>query len=623
MARDTSIGTLSVGLELDAGEFNRDVAAAQGELKRAAQDLQSAAQEVEAAPLADVTEDFGEASEAAGRFGDTAGAVLDTLAAVAREVDGVVEGTRRHATAQEDVADAATEATEATAAHVEVVEEATAANNDFDVSLTLVSTTLLKYVKDAAGAATRTSAFRAVLAAVANPATAVVAALGAVVLAVRELDQALDETAERLASDGLLGDVDARLEEVEGAYQLSSAAAAVYTQRLEEQTAEAKAAEVASAEFFARLSPFGDLFDSLTASGDEFKAKVFEIGVVIYDTLAATNAWLPALEEVDAAAVDLLADVERLLPGRVEALARASTAKLADVLIAQGSDVAEKWARGFNHIMTQEMGDVERLQWLKALNESLDAVLKPPPEAERFKPAIIAASLRDLQGLSQFFEDEEGRWQLRLSAYSQAFSDLATTNQVFASTVAEAGLSAAGLGDELDAVVVSMEGLDLSPLADANRALATYERTVEQVDAAWGRVGSTATDVLEAMVTGAGDARAVLASLAEVFFDLLGAGLGGLLGGQGFGAGIADFFGFPGRAVGGPVWAGQPVVVGEDGPELLVPQTGGTVVPGVGVGGVSVTLNVAAGVDAPTFDRLLQRRLPDILRTVESGLRRG
>ena len=60
----------------------------------------------------------------------------------------------------------------------------------------------------------------------------------------------------------------------------------------------------------------------------------------------------------------------------------------------------------------------------------------------------------------------------------------------------------------------------------------------------------------------------------------------------------------PGRALGGPVSAGQPYMVGERGPELLVPATNGTVVPaaqtaammgggGVNVGGINVTIQGA------------------------------
>jgi hypothetical protein len=63
--------------------------------------------------------------------------------------------------------------------------------------------------------------------------------------------------------------------------------------------------------------------------------------------------------------------------------------------------------------------------------------------------------------------------------------------------------------------------------------------------------------------------------------------------------------GIPGRAVGGPVSAGSPYVVGERGPELFIPDVSGTIIPngsmsGAGVdGGNSYSITVNAGVGDP------------------------
>ncbi len=51
------------------------------------------------------------------------------------------------------------------------------------------------------------------------------------------------------------------------------------------------------------------------------------------------------------------------------------------------------------------------------------------------------------------------------------------------------------------------------------------------------------------------------------------------LGSGGINPQLAAMLGIPGRASGGPVAAGQPYVVGEQGPEVVVPQESGTVVP--------------------------------------------
>jgi len=100
----------------------------------------------------------------------------------------------------------------------------------------------------------------------------------------------------------------------------------------------------------------------------------------------------------------------------------------------------------------------------------------------------------------------------------------------------------------------------------------------------------------------------------------LAAGITGVLQGKG----IAGFM-----AMGGPVSAGSPYVVGEQGPELFVPHASGTIVPnnkmgggsGSGSGSVTVNYNIAAGVSraelAPILEqerRRLKAEIPDMVR---------
>jgi hypothetical protein len=66
--------------------------------------------------------------------------------------------------------------------------------------------------------------------------------------------------------------------------------------------------------------------------------------------------------------------------------------------------------------------------------------------------------------------------------------------------------------------------------------------------------------------------------------------IGGLLGSLG------SFIFGGARAGGGPVSPGRAYLVGERGPEIVVPRAAGTVVPNHAMGGTSVTVNVAAGV---------------------------
>jgi phage-related protein len=67
---------------------------------------------------------------------------------------------------------------------------------------------------------------------------------------------------------------------------------------------------------------------------------------------------------------------------------------------------------------------------------------------------------------------------------------------------------------------------------------------------------------------------------------------------QAIGGGFDAVFG-GGRAMGGPVASGTSYVVGERGPELFVPNTGGTIIPnGGGGGGSTINLTVNGAIDA-------------------------
>jgi len=74
----------------------------------------------------------------------------------------------------------------------------------------------------------------------------------------------------------------------------------------------------------------------------------------------------------------------------------------------------------------------------------------------------------------------------------------------------------------------------------------------------------------------------------------------------------SGFYKLPGRAGGGAIQANRPYIVGELGPEIVVPNSSGTVIPnnmiGVGGGGSSSTVNVnVTSSDPNEVVRALQR----------------
>ena len=87
----------------------------------------------------------------------------------------------------------------------------------------------------------------------------------------------------------------------------------------------------------------------------------------------------------------------------------------------------------------------------------------------------------------------------------------------------------------------------------------------------------------------------------------------------------------PGRASGGPVSANAPVVVGERGPEIFVPNASGTVIPNSELGlsadtrtgditeNINVTFNITT-LDAADFNQLLESRQDLIIGLINRGL---
>ena len=93
------------------------------------------------------------------------------------------------------------------------------------------------------------------------------------------------------------------------------------------------------------------------------------------------------------------------------------------------------------------------------------------------------------------------------------------------------------------------------------------------------------------------------------------AGLGGLLS-----TGLSGLFGAPGRSHGGPVTAGRSYVVGERGPELFVPSTGGRIEAAQGKAR-DVRVSIAVQTPRPSDPKVLRQSSRQLARAVRSALR--
>jgi hypothetical protein len=108
------------------------------------------------------------------------------------------------------------------------------------------------------------------------------------------------------------------------------------------------------------------------------------------------------------------------------------------------------------------------------------------------------------------------------------------------------------------------------------------------------------------------------ASLRALFQSPGGGGLGSSVI-NGLGGVISSLLGAPGRATGGPVSAGRGYVVGERGPELFVPSSGGRI---EHVGSVGKDVRVAIAIQSPTPSdpQVLRRSSRQVARAVRSAL---
>ena len=170
------------------------------------------------------------------------------------------------------------------------------------------------------------------------------------------------------------------------------------------------------------------------------------------------------------------------------------------------------------------------------------------------------------------------------------------------------------------------DALDVVPRRAAEAAAALEalrepaERAAASIEDAFGRAGQSLTTSL---VRAAADGKLTLDELARAVLNAVNVAAGsGSGGGGGLGEAVTRAVGglFGGaRADGGPVVGGGAYLVGERGPEVFRPATGGTVEP-TGASGVVVNVTVDGG--APALLRSEAQIAQMLARAVAVGARR-
>jgi|TARA_R100000479_G_scaffold85717_1_gene41797 hypothetical protein len=186
------------------------------------------------------------------------------------------------------------------------------------------------------------------------------------------------------------------------------------------------------------------------------------------------------------------------------------------------------------------------------------------------------------------------------------------------------------VGEEFEKALGSIgEGVDVvteSKFPRFKQVLEDAGNTTKQLDGLFTNTFNSFADTLaKSIMTGKfafkDFARSVIADIARIIARqqalIAVQKIAGLFGGGSFLGGL-----LPGRSSGGRVNAGMPVMVGEAGREVFVPQSSGTIVPNNQVSGstnINFTINT---VDAQGVDELLTNRRSTIINVINDALNR-
>lgn len=210
-----------------------------------------------------------------------------------------------------------------------------------------------------------------------------------------------------------------------------------------------------------------------------------------------------------------------------------------------------------------------------------------------------------------------------LVAKAKAAADSAAAAASLAATMASQGMTAnAEKWREVAASnAAAAKTYASQAVAESKRVQAENRALAASAGQALGRI---AGDLLTGKLAFADFAKAVVASILQIIAQLIAlkvasAFLGGF--GGGFVGALAGGIG-PGRAAGGPVTAGTIYPVGEQGPELFVPNVGGSIVPNHELGGGGVNVTVQTTIQGADFgdERVVGRILRGVAQAARSGV---
>ncbi len=220
-------------------------------------------------------------------------------------------------------------------------------------------------------------------------------------------------------------------------------------------------------------------------------------------------------------------------------------------------------------------------------------------EKAAIKASFLARIVRHTGDAHEFFSQKLAK---AIALQKEELEAFANAPQLFADTAAEARFLLEALGEiptRIDGLGSSLTAIPpkLELLRDVGEQFTTSLSTgFSDLLVRGGRL----SDLLQRLASN------LAAMIAQAFIlRALGGIFGGLFGGfagggkVGGGATVSSVAGAPGFQAGGRTPINAPILVGERGPELFVPDTAGRIVPNENIGGITIIVNAQGG-DAAT-----------------------
>jgi hypothetical protein len=341
----------------------------------------------------------------------------------------------------------------------------------------------------------------------------------------------------------------------------------------------------------------GDKIRGLRADFDEFAEKsIAKSSERILELEAEVAAFEPAAKRMGSAVRELAGDDLPLLGAEVNDVTKAISGLTQQ--LEQAAVMNELLGAEFDHAQAQASAYESAVQALVAAGVDLEAVVGPHGETVR----DLADRYLDLQlGIQGVTEAARRKKDLEEEGMRMTES-LLTVQEAHAKTEAH-------LNELLEAKTITQETYNRA-MEEATRVLNEAELRANEVKSALVDLGREGLDAVVAFAIGGKNAFADFArfairelvkiviklALVKAFSFVLGTGTGG-----GSSGGIGGILGgvLGARAGGGPVAAGRPYLVGERGPELVVPRQSATVIPNHALAGTgsgrSLALQVNVG----------------------------